>query len=859
MLVLAACHTTKKTTTRTENRTLEGFTVSANNNPLNIYRESAPRLLDILHTRVALTFNYAERTARGAAWLDIVPYCCPQDSIVLDAKDMEIDTVAWLEQGKSIPLKFTYENNERLKIEKRLLPLAPGSVPAGKLYIAYKAMPYADSSAEGSEAISEARGLYFINPDNKIPGKPVQVWTQGESESNSHWLPTIDKPNERFTIQVELTVPDSFQTLSNGAMTASKPLGNHLRTDTWRMDKPVQTYAVMFAIGRYDIIKDSWNNKEVSYYVEPEYAPYARQIFQHTPEMIDYFSAITGVPYPWNKYSQVIARDYVSGAMENTTASLFGEFMNQNTRELEDKNNEDIVAHELFHQWFGDYVTQESWSNLTLSESFANYGEQLWRRHYYGNTFADELALEDLNKYLKSTENADPDLVRFHYRDREDMFDRVSYNKGGAILHYLHGLLGDTLFYRSMNLYLTKNALQSAEATQWRLAVEEATGRDWNWFFNQWYYRGGHPVLDVKYSYDDVAGKLQVTVKQRNTPDSNKLYRLPLKTGIINGNSVSIVDWKLEKRTETFTYPYVNGQRPVVVPDYYHWLPGELPENKKPAEWLVQFRNCSDYTNKRRALTFSSRSFSDTASKAIFSAALQDTTAAIKVRALDLLAVLPAQEKMQRQVAYLAVQDGSNRVRAAAFDCLAAWKVNTINKEMEMAVSDRSYAVAGAALNALAAVDKPAAYAQAKKMLDTDPKARLEESAWNTVSEEGLDSDLYVFERPAASVYGTRRVQLAAYLSLYLNHVKEDTVFDKGMLLLEKLFDMENILQYRQAIAAYVVSNLSEMGNGKNALAKATATVIKLRREKAKAMTLKWVDTMPDKSINREQVERAFR
>src|SRR5690606_27924383 len=139
------------------------------------------------------------------------------------------------------------------------------------------------------------------------------------------------------------------------------------------------------------------------------------------------------------------------------------------------------------------------WSNLTLNESFANYGEQLWRRYKYGKASNDELAFEDLAKYLGARDASAVPLVRFHYHSRDDMFDRVSYQKGGAILNYLHGLMGDSAFYRAMNIYLTKNALQPAEAHNWRMAVEEATGLDWNWFFNQWYYREGHPILNVQY------------------------------------------------------------------------------------------------------------------------------------------------------------------------------------------------------------------------------------------------------------------------------------------------------------------------------------------------------------------------
>lgn len=442
------------------------------------YQPSATRVWNILHTRVALSFDRKERTAAAREWLRLTPYFYSTDTVRLDAKGMKIDSVCMV-VGKTLKaVPFTYTND--------VLLVRPGKEYSRKdtlnLYLRYTSMPYARKS-EGSAAITDDKGLYFINTDGREPAKEAHIWTQGETESNSHWMVTIDKPNTRFTTEIELTVPDSLTTLSNGAMVKQTKLPGGMRTDVWRMDKPIQAYAVMFAIGHYAVAKDSWNGKEVNYYVEPAYAPYAKHMFKNTPEMIGYFSRRTGVPFPWNKYSQVVVRDYVSGAMENTSASLFGEFMNLTDREMEDKSNEDIVSHELFHQWFGDYVTAESWSNLTVNESFANYGEQLWRYGKYGAVQGDILAWDDLRKYLMSTMGKDPQLVRFQYDDKEEMFDAISYNKGGAILHYLNTLIGDEAFDRAMNLYLTRNALSSGEAHQWRLAVEEATGQDWNWFF----------------------------------------------------------------------------------------------------------------------------------------------------------------------------------------------------------------------------------------------------------------------------------------------------------------------------------------------------------------------------------------
>lgn len=796
LILLSACGPGRKA--QSTYVSLDTLTISASD-PINIYRATATRHWDITHTRAALSFDFPTRTAIGRAWITVHPYFYESDTLELDAKGMKIDSVVFADSRK--PLKYTYEK-DRLKItfDKKYR-----QQDTARIYIRYTAQPYHTSSG-GSKAITDDRGLYFVNHDKAIGSKPVQIWTQGETEANSHWLPTIDKPNERMTMQLELTVPDTFQTLSNGKKIGSISPRNGLRTDTWAIDKPIQIYAVMFAIGEFAIVKDEWNGKEVSYYVEHEYAPYARYMFKNTPEMIDYFSKVTNVPYPWNKYSQVVVRDYVSGAMENTTASLFGEFMNQDRRENADKDYEDIVSHEVFHQWFGDYVTAESWSNLTVNESFANYGEQIWRKYKYGAESVDRLAYEDLQLYIGQSKNADPALLRFHYPDKETMFDRISYQKGGAILRYMHALMGDEAFYKAMNLYLVKNALQPAEATHWRLAVEDVTGQDWNWFFNQWYNRGGHPALDVDHDYDDASSQLIVTVKQTQ-PFDLPAYRLPLKTAVIYGDEKTIVDWTLENRKEVFTFPYKNGVKPVIVPDVEHWLPGTIKENKKPAQWLAQYRRCDDYVSRLFALQNSSKKMSDSATQALIGLALDDKMSSIREATLKILAGKDEQkykDKWGRNARFLAVNDANNKVRTAAFDLLGKWKVTEAKEDMLQVLNDSSYSVAGAALKALHRIAEDTAYILAKTILKTQPRANLQTAAWDIVGEEGADKDVAIFEAQSPYVYGTRKIQFAASVYNYLQNVKNEQAFERGLKVLTGLTTTESIKVYRVAIGSYV-------------------------------------------------------
>ncbi|MBS1782314.1 MAG: M1 family peptidase [Bacteroidetes bacterium] len=801
--VFTSCSNLKKTTQDPPiKRSLDTIVVKSNN-PLDVYRAAEPRYWLIKNTNVALSFNLKSKEAYGIAQLKLSPYFYATDSLVLDAKSMEIDSVCqWVGKSK-LPLPFQYRD-DRLCIQ---FPHYLQQKDTVSVWIKYTAKPYAVVTG-GSKAISDDRGLYFINSNHEVPGKPVQIWTQGETQSNSHWMPTIDHPNQRSTFRIELTVPDSFKTLSNGALIASNRVANNLRKDIWQIEKPIQVYAAMFAIGKFSVVVDEpWERIPVEYLVEPAYAPYAKKMFQHTPEMIDFFSSFTGVPFPWNKYSQVVVRDYVSGAMENTSASLFGEFMNQNFREIADKNYEDVVSHELFHQWFGDYVTAKSWSNLTLNESFATYGEQLWRKYKYGPAWCDELAFDDLAKYLGQTNNNDEPLVRFHYAGREDMFDRISYQKGGSILHYLHGLLGDKAFQASMKNYLSKNALQAAEASQWRLAIEEVTGLDWNWFFNQWYYRGGHPELDMSYRYDDSTQKIWVTVRQ-SVSDKGSMFQIPLKAALISGTKISVFDWIVSEKKQTFTFDYINGKRPLFIPDYEHWLVGIIREKKSTELWFRQLTESKDYINKRKAVSSAFLAQTDSVAQKIFHVALNDSFSGIRLHALQLLTRLDQKSvwvsAFSNDILRISTSSDESRIRAAAWDVIAQWKLKISPNSMASALVDSSYSVAGAALNALSKVDSTLAYQNAQKLAWQNPKSTLQKVVWQIIAKQGNGSDFSVFASSKNDISGRAKLDLAFSLYQYLVHLQDLIVFNQTLNLLSEMTEQESLKMSRFVIGSQI-------------------------------------------------------
>jgi len=494
------------------------------------YRATAPKINDLVHTKLAASFDYTHAYLNGKVWITLTPHFYPTDSLQLDAKGMDIHSVELVSTGSSSKLNFKYDGlflnislNKTYKKGDKYTVL-----------INYTAKPN-ELVVKGSAAISDAKGLYFINPTGEDKNKPTQIWTQGETEGTSVWIPTIDRPNQKTTNEFSLTVPAKYVTLSNGKLVSQINNANKTRTDNWKMDQPHSPYLFFIGVGDYAIVKDHYKGKEVNYYVEKDYEKVARKIFGLTPEMMQFFSEkVTGIEYPWVKYSQIIGRDYVSGAMENTTATLHQESAQQDARQLVDGNEwEGTVAHELFHQWFGDLVTAESWSNLTVNESFADYSQLLWQEYKYGADAAGFENYKEMQNYLVSGSQS-KDLVRFYYADKEDMFDAVSYQKGGRILHMLRNLVGDQAFFASLNKYLTTNKFGNGSAHKLRLAFEEVTGKDLNWFFNQWYFGNGHPRLDISNTYDAETHKAMVVIKQ--TQSGDKVFRLPMAVDIYQGN-----------------------------------------------------------------------------------------------------------------------------------------------------------------------------------------------------------------------------------------------------------------------------------------------------------------------------------
>jgi aminopeptidase N len=685
-----------------------------------IYRSFSTKVNDLVHTRLDAKFDYENAYLNGKVWITLEPHFYTTDSVVLDAKGMNIQQVAIVKAGKNIPLKYQYDSLFlNIKLDK-----AYKKGERYTVYIDYTAKPN-EFKVVGSAAITDAKGLYFVNPKGEEKDKPTQIWTQGETEATSVWVPTIDRPNQKTTQLFNLTVPDKYVSLSNGKLIAQKKNTDGTRTDTWSMDQPHAPYLFFMGIGDYAVVKDTYKGKEVNYYVEKEYEKVARKIFGDTPEMMAFFSKKLGVEYPWVKYSQMTARDYVSGAMENTTATLHQESAQQDARELVDGNGwESTIAHELFHQWFGDLVTAESWSNLTVNESFADYSQYLWFEYKHGK---DEAMFENFNQmrgYIGSGQQA-RDLVRFYYKDKEDMFDAISYNKGGRILHMLRNLVGDDAFFASLNKYLTTNKFGNGNAHKLRLAFEEVTGKDLNWFFNQWYFGNGHPRIDISYQYNAEKQLASVIIKQNQAGD--KVFKLPFTIDIWHGNEKTRQQVWMENKADTFNFS-VKSKPDQINVDADKFLLIDKKDNKTLAEFIHQFKHAGNYLDRREAIAFAGNNVKDPAAVQLLIDALSDPYFRIRSLAITNLAKVTPDDALIAKMEAIAKNDPKRTVKAEAIDFLGNLKKDSYKSLFTQATKDSSYTLAGAGLDALAAIDSVAALSLAKELSKSPSKGRLNES-----------------------------------------------------------------------------------------------------------------------------------
>lgn len=820
-------------------------TVEVDSYDEEIYNPSETRVNDLLHTKLEVSFDWDSTYLYGKAFLKFKPYFYDTDSLTLDAKGFQINELAMLNKlGNKSPLKYSYDSSYiYINLGKTYT-----RNDTFEIFVDYTAMPN-KLDAGGSAAITSDKGLYFINPDGSDPNKPRQIWTQGETEASSCWFPTIDSPNEKTSQEIFITVDSAFKTLSNGTLMFQTENADGTRTDFWKQKLPHAPYLFMMAIGEFAVVEDQWRDIPVNYYVEPKYEKFAKDIYPNSTEMIEFFSNKLNYDYPWDKYHQVVVRDYVSGAMENTGAVIYGDFIQGNDRFLIDNSGEDIVAHELFHHWFGDLVTCESWANLPLNESFATYGEYLWNEYKYGKDEADYKGYNDLRIYLQTARMGKEELIRFDYGHHMEMFDAHSYQKGGRVLHVLRNYVGDEAFFAALNHYLKTNEFKAVEIHHLRLAFEEVTGEDLNWFFNQWFLSAGHPVLEVEKEYVDSTNTLKVIVIQtQEGEDVPAVFKLPTSIEIVKANGLiyekSIT---LEQREQTFEFTL--SEAPLLVNlDANKSLLAEIEQDFSMEEAVVLYEKGGNFMDRYEAIRELKRNNDSIAIQTI-KKALKDSHWKIRAYAIEGIRNLAKSEGEAtfKQLKEMALNDEKSNVRAEAIRALNKYFEADISADLlQKAAEDPSYLVVSSALNAL--YDKDAAAGlQAAKKLEKEESASLTTTIAEMYAEDGSAEHLHFFQESIRTVSGFNIYPLSMSFGDFLVK-QEDDLIQEALPQLTEIAQGEGAWWMRMGAVNSIIKVKNKYADASKSLEKEikatedTAKIADLNHRKVKAdKMLKWV------------------
>ncbi len=645
------------------------------------------REYDVKHIKAELTLDVDKKEVRGKVVHTAAPLHPFLTRVELDrGRNLKIESATIADGGASLPFKVEGE---------KLIVTLDKARPQGEdfdLTVVYSGKP--------------EQGLHFILPDAAHPDRQPAIWTQGEAEETRHWLPCYDYPNDQATTEMIVTVARPLSVVSNGVLVETKENPDGTRTFHWKMDQPHSSYLITMAASDFASFHDKLGDLPIDYYVAKSVdEATARRFMGKTPQMVEFFSEVTAQPFPYPKYAQVCLPEF-NGGMENSSAtSMTDEALLDETEALE-RDHHGLVAHELAHQWFGDLMTCKDWSHIWLNEGFASYFDPLFVEHDRGE---DEFRLKmrkEQNEYLAADKIYRRPIVEPRYDSPTQLFDGMTYAKGGSTLHMLRGYLGDEAWWKGIRHYVAKRKFQNVETDDFRKDLEEATGKDLNWFFDQWLHKAGHPELKLSWRYEPEDKTVRVKVEQTQKLDEQTpLFRLPTTIEITEApgcsRSVPIV---IDGSVHEFVIASETEPKMVLV-DPKGWLIKEVDFPKPVAESLFQLEHAGSVVDRLAAAVALSKQANDHPEvKPVLAAAWTKEQSAV-ARA-ELVGLLPSGDEAFRADLLAAAKDPEARVRVAAVSGLARLKRDEASEAVLRAVWNdpkEAYGARRAALRGLSA------------------------------------------------------------------------------------------------------------------------------------------------------------
>ena len=646
------------------------------------------RSCDIVHLKLELNLDVDNKRLEGVATHTLAAINDGLASVELDAAELQIRSVS---SADGTPLQYAYEDN-LLRIDFAT------SINSGEQVI-----------IQTSYECTPRRGLYFNAPDAGYPDRPRQVWTQGEDEDSRYWFPCLDYPNERFTSEIIVTVPRAWTTISNGRLVSVTENGQ-VKTCHWSQEVPHPTYLMSLVAGEYTEIRDEWDGVPILYYAPQGREEDTRRAFGNTPKMMRFFADRIGAAYPWHKYSQVAVADFIFGGMENTSATTMTDSLLHDERAHLDYSADGIVAHELAHQWWGDSLTCRDWSQSWLNEGFATYFDLLFKEHDRGVDEFRYAVLQDANSYLsEDSGHYRRPIVNNVYNQPVDLFDRHLYEKGGLVLHMLRSVLGDELFWKAMRHYYAKHAGDSVTTEDLQRAVEEATGKNVDWFFHQWVYRGGHPDFKVTYSWDEDTNTAQLTVSQTQASDEiTPIFRVPAEVAFVTSEGRRTLRLNLSQKEQTFYFSLDEKPKMVQFDPGYWCL--KTVEFTRPKEMLLyQLEHDEDVIGRIQAAQDLAKLGAPDCVDALKAAVLNDGFWGVRAEAARALGTIKSDSAMNALIECTSVPHP--KARRAVVAALGKFKEEAaLQALLPFLEQDESYFVEAEAARSIASTKRPEAF-----------------------------------------------------------------------------------------------------------------------------------------------------
>ncbi len=644
-------------------------------------------------------FNLETRTVFGQASETITPFRPRLDSIHLNAVDMKINGVSL--QGN--PLNYRYDG----KILTIFFPKPYGLNQKLTYVIDYSTKP--------------SRGLFFILPDKGYPKRNPEIWSMSEPEDARYWFPSHDYCDDFTASETITTVPAGWTVISNGILrrvTSSK--GGKEKTFDWVESKPHVVYLISIIAGKFNEFKDHLGKLAIDYYSDPSYGSEIKSNFKCMPDVVKFYSTITGQPFPWDKLALTTITNFTWGGEENVSAITLTDGTLHDANAEPQVSSVGLVAHETAHQWFGDLLTTRSWSNAWLNEGFATYFEALYREHAFGKREFQYEMYQNHEQVIAADHVERRPTVYNRYNDAVDLFGTYIYPRGASMLHMLRFFLGDTLFDKAIRTYVSEHKFHNVSTHDLAESITEATGYNLNWFFKEWLYKGGHPVFDVNYSYQPASRTVVLHVRQTQKVDSlTPVYRTPVDIRIVTPSSAETRRVWIDSLSNTYAFSV--DDKPLMVNfDQGHWLLDEVNFPKSVDELSYQLKNDSDVVGRIWAADELERDHADSAESQLTQGLKDDPFWGVRQECAMLLGRYDNKEAEDALIS--ATDDKDPRVQQRAITSLGEFKADgRIEDLLTKIFYDRSnYFVRAAAVTAFASVDSVKALHVIYTALDRD-------------------------------------------------------------------------------------------------------------------------------------------